>query len=240
MNLKDLLTSEGRLQWRIRRATKTLLERYAQSDARMDAAHKLRAMGTPEALYGLARRFSATANNLGIDQEEKRVVRDMLVEFGERAVEPLRRYLRSYDEVTWAIDTLRSLEPPDKVISFLLEILHGGDPVHIRGDKATQILKALESLKSPEVVAGVIPCLRSPDDTVRFAAVECLEAHADLRAREPLLDAMVDPEEDSARVKARIAEAFERLGWDVKGYRKKVEESLSEPFRLSSRGRITR
>jgi HEAT repeat protein len=112
--------------------------------------------------------------------------------------------------------------------------------VHIRGDKATQILKALESLEDPSVVGGVIPCLKSPDDTVRFAAVECLEVKDDPRAREPLLETLVSPEEDSARVRTRIAEALERLGWEVKGFRKKVEESLPESFRVTSKGRVSR
>jgi len=205
----------------------------------MEAAEKLKALGTPEAIFGLARRFSATAENLGIDQEEKKYIRDLLIDFADRAVEPLKRYLREYDQVTWAIDALERLEPPERLMRFLFEILHEGDPVHIRGEKATQILKALESISHPDVVPGVIPCLKSPDDTVRFAAVACLEAHADERSREPLLEALVNPDEDSARVRTRIAEAFVNLGWEVKGFRKRAEEVLSEPFRVSSRGRIT-
>ena len=76
MGIKDLLTSEGRLKFRIQRSTKTLLERYAQHEARMEAADKLRDIGTPEAIYGLARRFSATSENLGTDQEEKKTMQE--------------------------------------------------------------------------------------------------------------------------------------------------------------------
>ncbi|MFQ5791541.1 MAG: HEAT repeat domain-containing protein, partial [Acidobacteriota bacterium] len=182
----------------------------------------------------------ATAENLGLDQEEKQYVRDVLIGFGDKAIEPLKRYLRNHDRVTWAIDALENLEPSERVVPFLFEILHEGDPVHIRGEKATQIIKALEDLKEPSIVVGVIPCLQSADDTVRYAAVECLEAHADPKAREPFLAALVNPEEDSARVRTRIAEAMERLGWDVKGFRKKVEEVLPPPYRVSSKGRVTR
>lgn len=240
MNLKDFLTSEGRLRLRIERATKTLNERYAQHDARMEAADKLRDIGTPEAIYGLARRFSTTAENLGVDQEEKKAIQDVLVRFGDRAVDPLKRYMKNHDKITWAIDALAELQPKEKLIPFLFDLLKEGDPVYVRGEKATQILSALQELDDPAIVAGVIPCLKSPDDTVRFAAVECLEAYGDEAAREPLLEALVDPEEDSARVKTRIGEAFEKLGWDVKGYRKKVEAALPEPFRVSSKGRIHR
>ena len=240
MNFKDFLSSEGRLKLRIERATKTLLERYAQHDARMEAAEKLREVGTPEAIYSLARRFSATAENLGVDQDEKKTIQEVLVRFGERAVDPLKRYIKDYDKVTWAIDALAELLPKEELIPILFDLLKGGDPVYIRGEKATQILSAFESLDDPTIVTGVIPCLKSADDTVRFAAVECLESYGDESAREPLLEALVDPLEDSARVKTRIGEALEKLGWDVKGYRKKVEAALPEPFRVSSKGRVYR
>ena len=57
--LKDMMSAEGRLKLRIERSTKTLLERYAQSEARMEAAEKLKAIESPEAVYCLARRFSS-------------------------------------------------------------------------------------------------------------------------------------------------------------------------------------
>ncbi|HEY7696774.1 MAG TPA: hypothetical protein VIE88_00085, partial [Vicinamibacteria bacterium] len=166
MNFKDFLTSEGRTKLRIERATKTLRERYAQHEARMEAADKLQAIGTPEAIYSLARRFSAISDNFGIDQEEKKHVQDMLVGFGDKAIEPLKKYIKNHDQVTWSIDALKQLVSKERLLSFLLEILRGGDPIYIRGEKANQILKALEHLDHPDVVPGVIPCLRSPDDTV--------------------------------------------------------------------------
>ena len=238
--LKDLTSAEGRLNLRINRSTKTLLERYAQNESRLEAVDKLKSIGTPEAIYSLARRFSATTENLGIDQDEKRYVRDVLVGFGQEAVEPLKLYLRRHDQVTWAIDALSTLRPDEDVLPFLLEILFRGDTVRIRGEKATRIIKALESMPVEGVVGGVIPCLKSPDDTVRLAAVECLEVHADERAREPLLNALVSDEEDSVRVQARITETLERLGWVVTGFRKKVEAVLPEPFRVSSKGKVIR
>ena len=240
MALKDLLTPEGRLKFRIERNTKKLLERYAQSEARMEAAEKLKVISTPQAIYGLVRRFSATSENLTIDQDEKIYIRDILVSFGDKAIQPIKRYIRNYDKVTWAIQALENLQPTDEVVRYLFEILAEGDPVHIRGEKATQIIKALETTDHPSIVEGIIPCLKSPDDTVRNAAVECLEVKADPRAREPLLETFTHPDEDSVRVRTRIAETLERMGWEVKGFRKKVEAVLPERYRITSKGRVTR
>ncbi len=238
MGWTDLLSSEGRQKFRIGRATKTLLQRYAQHEMRMEAAEKLRDIGTPDAIYSLARRFSATSENLGVDQDEKKRVRDMLVAFGEEAIEPVKRYTKNYDKITFAIDVLRNLQPQEKLLPYLVDILKDGDPVYIRGEKATQILKTLESMADPSVVDAVLPCLKSADDTVRYAAVECLEAHGDEKAREPMLATLTSEEEDSARVRTRIAEALARLRWEVKGYRKKVEALIPAPFRVTSKGLI--
>ena len=239
MALKDFFTAEGREAGRIRRATKTLLERYAQHDARMEAVDKLRGIGTDEALYGLSRRFSATSENLGTDQDEKKYVRDLLVAEGEKSIAPLKRYIKGHDKVTWAIDALGELLPGDRLIPFLQELLQGGDPVLIRGDKAVQILSAMADSHDPAVVPAIVDCLESDDDTVRFAAVECLETFGDESARVPFLERLVNDDEDSQRVRARIAQALMKLGWDVKGFRKKVEERLPEPYRLNAKGRIT-
>ena len=234
----DLLSAEGRQKFRIRRATKTLLERYAQSEMRMEAAEKLINIGTPDALYALVRRFSATSENLGVDQDEKKRVRDMLISFGIEAIDPVKRYIRDFDKITFAIDVLKNLESQAELLPYLCDILKDGDPVHIRGEKATQILKALESIEELSIVDAVLPCLGSTDDTVRYAAVECLEVHADERAREPMLEALTSEEEDSARVQMRIVEALSHLRWEVKGYRKKVAAMIQVPYRVTSKGLV--
>ena len=65
----------------------------------MDAAERLLGIGTPEAIYQLARRFTITSGNLQQDDQEKRWVRDLLVELGEGAVAPLKRYVAGHDEI---------------------------------------------------------------------------------------------------------------------------------------------
>ena len=65
----------------------------------------------------------------------------------------------------------------------------------------------------------------------------------DVRAREPLLELMVNPEEESLRIKHRIAEGFADTGWVVKGYRGTVEKLLAEhisEFHVDGKGRIKR
>ncbi len=240
MGLFDLLTAEGREAARIRRAARSVTERYAQPEVREDAAERLIAIGTPEAIYQLARRFTMTAGNLERDDQEKRWARDRLVQLGDRAVEPLRRFLRGHDEVTWAMDALAELVPRDDLADILLDVLQDGDPVAIRGGKAVQILRFLGETESALVAPGLVRCLESLDDTVRLGAVEALRAHRDPASREALLERLGSEDEDSARVRIAIAELFLDLGWDVRGFRAAAEERLPPGFRVTSRSRIVR
>ena len=236
----ELLSREGREAARIRRASKTLTERYAQPEARFDAADRLVGIGTPEAIYQLARRFTVTSGNLQQDDQEKRWVRDVLVEQGDRAGAPLRRYVAGHDELTWAMDALLQLLPAEELAAFLFEVLQDGDPVAIRGSKAVQILHFLAELDTEGIAAAVARCLTSSDDTVRIAAVSALRGYADPATREALLEAFASDEEDSVRVRIAIAELFADLEWEIRGHRPAVERVLPDGFRVSSRGRILR
>lgn len=236
----DFLSAKGREASRIRRAAKTVTERYAQPEARQDAAQRLLDIGTPEAIYQLARRFTMTAGNLEQDDQEKRWVRDLLVELGDGAVGPLQRYVRGHDEITWAMDALGQLMSEDSFADFLFGVLEDGDPVTIRGSKAVQILDFLTEVKTPASAAGVARCLQSSDDTVRIASVRTLHAHNNPETREPLLEALVSDDEDSARVRIAIAGLFADFDWEIRGHRPAVERVLPEGFRVTSRGRIVR
>ena len=236
----ELFSREGREAARIRRAAKTLTERYAQPEPRMDAADRLVRVGTPEAIYQLARRFTITSGNLEQDDQEKRWVRDLLVEQGDRAADPLRRYLRGHDDITWAMDALSKLLPTDELAEFLFEVLQDGDAVAIRGPKAVQIVGFLAGLDTEGIAAGVARCLMSSDDTVRIAAVAALRTYAEPATRDALLEALVSDEEDSVRVRIAISELLADLEWEIRGHRPGVERVLPDGFRVSSRGRILR
>ena len=236
----ELFSREGREAARIRRAAKTLTERYAQPEPRMDAADRLVRVGTPEAIYQLARRFTITSGNLEQDDQEKRWVRDLLVEQGDRAADPLRRYLRGHDDITWAMDALSKLLPTDELAEFLFAVLQDGDAVAIRGPKAVQIVGFLAGLDTEGIAAGVARCLTSSDDTVRIAAVAALRTYAEPATRDALLEALVSDEEDSVRVRIAISELLADLEWEIRGHRPGVERVLPDGFRVSSRGRILR
>ena len=85
----------------------------------------------------------------------------------------------------------------------------------------------------------VLRYLEDEDDDVCIAAVDYLARNGDEEIREKLIETFL-AHESRPRVRGRILDVFCDLEWPVKGYRKKVEEAISEPFYLTSRGTIKR
>src|SRR5438034_7867799 len=78
----------------IDKLVKRLTEPGGENGPRIEAAEKLSEWGTPDALYGLLKRFTMSSNVITQDVEEKRMVVRMLVEKGRDAVEPILRFLK--------------------------------------------------------------------------------------------------------------------------------------------------
>jgi HEAT repeat protein len=85
----------------------------------------------------------------------------------------------------------------------------------------------------------VLRYLEDEDDDVCIAAVDYLARNGDEEIREKLMETFL-AYESRPRVRGRILDVFCDLEWPVKGYRKKMEEAISEPFYLTSRGTIKR
>jgi HEAT repeat protein len=72
---------------------------------------------------------------------------------------------------------------------------------------------------------------------VRLQALDVLTRKADEAAREPMLELLTD-EESPLRLRASVADALQRLGWSVKGFRKRVEDNLPEGLGVDRSGKI--
>jgi HEAT repeat protein len=77
------------------------------------------------------------------------------------------------------------------------------------------------------VMQRVIPYLADFDENVRFAAIEAVAHQPDDSARLPLLDALTRPEEESRRLRTRIAEVLAQTGWTVTEKKEPVQKLLA-------------
>ena len=238
--LKDLLDKDARRAKKIDGLAKKASRKFGQSEDRRAAVDALYDIGGDDALRAIIKRFSATVDNKLHDQDEKKYVSDLLVEKGPAVVPLLKEFVAKETEVTWAFRTLKRIEMRADWLGHVLDAFGNSTSEDTDPEKLTQLLGLLHDEKDPRVVPVVVRYLQDLDDTVRFAAIETLATLGDELARQPLLDALTRADEDSQRVIHRIIDVFRDQGWEVKGFRKAVEERLPEDYYLDRSGRIKR
>jgi HEAT repeat protein len=223
----------------IQRAVKKLTEPHGEAGPRIEAAERLAAWGTPESLFALARRFTISSRVISEDIDEKRHVIELLVDQGERAIAPLLRYMTVYHQVDWPVGALARIVGEDALLGHLQSIIERvAESDFSAPEHRVSLIRALHGHVRPEVAATLEGFLSDTDDDVRIAAIEGL-AELGETARETILEAWV-ASEDRPRIRRRVAELFADQGWDVKGYRPTIEETLPEGFALNARGVVKR
>lgn len=197
------------LQRTIDRATNKL----AQQADRWGALEKLKEDGSEEAIFGLCKRWAITSTVGVQDEQEKAWVVDVLVDMGAVALAPLRRFMKNNAQLSYPLKALGHIASKDKALEIIDELLADEPPGYTRDpERKLDILRWLSELPAAtadEIVPRVAPYLGDFDENVRWAAADAL-AHHDLPASagDALVTALVRPEEESGRVKRRIAEVL--------------------------------
>lgn len=236
MGLLDLFSKE---RSRDRNASRAI-NKYMQSPDRMKALMTLAQDGSPEALYALLRRFGMMYDKTIDDEQEKEWVFETLVSKGGVVLEPLKKYLLSAESISWPLRLLdKIVATRDEVIDVIAGAMERHQPGYERDPtKKIQLLNHLAGIKNPKVAPLVAPYLADMDEGVRYAAAEALLKQEDeAAAREPLLNLFTSDQEESKRLRIRIADGFAQLGWPVGDHRAAVEKHLPETFQIEARGK---
>ena len=217
-----------------------VINKYAQSPDRLKAMQTLLAEGSPEAFYAVMRRFGMLYDKTIDDEQEKEYLFDSLVEKGGVVLEPLKKYLLAAESISWPLRVLdKVVATKDEVVDVLAEVMKRHEPGYERDPtKKIQLLTHLAGIKSPRVTALVAPYLADMDMGVRYAAAEALlKQGEEATASEPLLAVFVSDQEESLRLRIRIADGFAELGWSLGDKRAEVEKRLPDAFTIEGRGK---
>jgi HEAT repeat protein len=224
----------------IGKLVKRLTESQGEDAPRIEAAERLAEWGTPEALYGLLKRFTISSKVMEQDIQEKRMVVRMLVEKGQESVDPILRFLSNSHNVEWPVQALSQILSREELVPRLVEALEtlAASSEFTPPEHKADLIRAMRGHVTPEIAAALRLFLADDDDDVRIAAIDAIsEVGEDMR--EPLLEAFLEVD-DRPRIRIKIAETFADHDWPVKGYRPKVEEHLPDGFHLTSKGLIRR
>ena len=212
MGLLDFLIGGDEAQ--LRRHTKRVANLNAQTEDRNSSARWLAEKGSEEAIIGLFGRFAITTESQMKDAAEKELVVDLLYDLGPKVVGPAREWLRKNNNIAQPLRIIEHFEGRDAVVDLLVELI-GRENDPFKTEKKRQLLIKLTELRSPRCVAAVLPILGDFDEGVRYAAVEVLLATEAPEAATALAAALANPDEDSNRVRGRIAEGFNLRRWSL-------------------------
>ena len=222
----------------IERLRKKVKEPHGDPSTRINAAQKLLEIGTEPAIFALLDRFTISASPSRQDDEEKEEVLNWIVGLGERAVPPIVRFLKKDRQVYWPFRALQSILSKDELAKAGEELLryHWENPP-ASSDPTAQLVQLMEGLHTPSLKTTLENYLEHEDDDVRLAAVNYFLKRPEDEAREPVLKCYLDSE-DRPRIRAHILDRLIDLGWSVRGFRPKIEETLPEGYFLTRDGTV--
>ncbi len=262
MGLFDFFGAKGGKD-ALRKQAQKITEKYGPPENRQKVIQQLADLGTPEALAVLCLRFTIRSDPGITDDEEKESVRQILVDAGEKAVQPAKDFLANQEAgVSWGLRILSELRPPEDIVATALRLLHRLGREYTRDPEKKLVLlswlaehhgdltgpssavkgavdapTASEGSR-PDLDETLLPLLEDFSDDVRTATVRVLARQpATERTRVALLD-LFQRDRDNARVRGEVLQALADLGANVKGYRPTVEPLLVEPFFLDRDGNV--
>lgn len=218
MGLLDIFMAKDKRDERSRqRNAKRAIDKFAQSGDRLKALEALAEDGSDDAFYAMLRRFAVMYDKTIEDEQEKEWVFETLCAQGERVIPAVKRYLAAAESVSWPLRILDKIAPKDQEIAILEDVLARHEPGYERDPtKKIQLLAHLGSLKDERAPGLVVGYLKDMDEGVRFTAAEALLRLGNQAvAARPLLDLFASPEEESLRLRLKIAEGFSEAGWSV-------------------------
>jgi HEAT repeat protein len=231
---------DGPSERQINRALKQAIQKHGDPATRVAAMERLAGWKTPEAAAALLRRFTVMVPQETMDVEEKHYNVRLLTHMGTAAVKPILEFVRHEPEVTWPIRALREILPHDEFIAALKDLLAQLGRSYTRWPEAKVVLiEHLPDDAFPQARETMLRFLEDEDDDICIAAANYLARHDDDEIREHLIETLLNAE-PRPRVRGRIFELFAEHEWSVKGYRKRVEEVMQDPFYLTAKGVVKR
>ncbi|OGR10572.1 MAG: hypothetical protein A2341_09815 [Deltaproteobacteria bacterium RIFOXYB12_FULL_58_9] len=245
------LFSKGPLtQQKIDKIAKLASNPFAQPDVRMREMQRLLADGSPEALRGVLKRFACNASGGIADEDEKKWLEDALVSIGDDALEPLRGFIGTEKQLTYALQGYRRITGDREAIRFFLEALlnYGPDDHRSIEAKLQLIWQLSERLDDERVIPDLADFLLDHSDDVRWAVMDLVERAADngsltdddverVCAR---LGELVTEEDVSLRIQQRAAELLATREWTIQGDAESLAPLLEETFFLDKKRYVRR
>src|SRR5262245_9509495 len=198
----------------VARLERLVANKLSQNYDRQEAIEELSKMASAESSAALLKRFNWSMDPSITDQEEKESAAQGIAGAGEKALDPIREYCKRAESLTWPLKVLKEIVPDDRYPEELLALLDQFDTEYVRNpEPKVQLIHTLESYPSEDVRVAIEPFLGDASEPVRFTAVASVFAMNDETSAPALVAAL--EEEESLRVKNRIAQGLSERAWTI-------------------------
>jgi HEAT repeat protein len=216
------------------------IEKRAQNYDRQEAIQALADMGTADAVEVLLKRFTFHMDPSITDQEEKDAAFRGILRAGREAIEPVRAFAAKAESLAWPMKIIKGLVDDGEYVDELLRWLAAWDTEYAKFvDPKVQILAALEEHRHPRIREEVERFLEDVNEPARFHAASTLLAQDD-SAVVPALAKML-LEEESVRVRTKVAEGLVARGWALEeNDRTAIRKVLPPAYAVDGGGRVTK
>jgi hypothetical protein len=223
MGLLDLFFGEAR---NIQRHHRRVTNIDTAEEDREASVQWLSKNGSPQALLALMARFDLTLDHQLKDSTEKDRTYDVLKGHGDKVIEPARVFLKTCRNTARPLQLLSEVAGQDAAFQAVYELLDhekktGTD---FKPEKKKRLLVWLSEHRHAGALAAALPFLDDFDENVRYAAAEVVINQDDDAGRGPLEGMLANEDEESNRLRARLAEVFANKRW-----------SLAAPDRVAAR-----
>lgn len=214
-------------------------QKYGDPTTRQKALADLSDLGHPDAVPVLMQRFQFAVDPQTTDAQEKQHVFDSICDLKAEAGPKVKEFLIKNDSASsWALRILNEILPEDQVLDIVTgELKRLGAEYTRDPEKKEVLLRFLEGKQHADVGPVIVPFLNDMSDDVKMAALKTLAAVKHAPAKEELLKLLVD-EETARRVQTAAVATLVETGWEVQGYREKVEKRLPEGHFIDKSGQV--
>ncbi len=210
---------ESRRARSLEKCGNVLKNKVTTKEQRMEAMDSLFAEEDPDlAIPQIMKRFEIVIESGIQDKREKELCAEHILEFGEKAGSFIEKALQQSVRISWTLHMAEKHFDAEKYLQLLLGVLEEEMPAF--DDAATErhgeVILALKELRDERIVEPVAAYLAERDETLRMAALECMEAqaaHSD-SAKQVILKLLeADESDDNSRFLGIVRTMVAKNSW---------------------------
>ncbi len=209
---------EGSKQKSYEKCGDTLKNQVTTKEQRLEAIDGLSSGPAEQVIPQLLKRFDIVIDHGLQDNREKEMISELILGHKEAAKPFVRNAVKNLKRISWPLKMSEKLFVHEEYVSILLENLVDefvgfDDSVQERN---IEIMLALKEVSHPDIVSKVKNQLKCRDESVRIAAVECLEAQSkhEAEAKSLIMELASHPlTDDNSRFIGLVRSIAQRHQW---------------------------